>query len=73
VWAFQLDGIFIGATRTREMRDAMLLSLAIFLAGWWLLQDLGNHGLWAALYVHYAARTGTLLRFLPRLVHLSAA
>ncbi len=73
VWAFQLDGIFIGATRTREMRNAMLLSLAIFLAGWWLLQDLGNHGLWAALYVHYAARTATLLSFLPRLVRLPAS
>jgi len=72
VWAFQLDGIFIGATRTPEMRNAMLLSLAIFLAGWWLLQGFGNHGLWAALYVHYAARTATLLRFLPRLIQLHA-
>ncbi len=68
VWAFQLDGIFIGATRTREMRNAMLVSLAIFLAGWWVLRGFGNHGLWAALYVHYAARIATLLRFLPGVV-----
>ncbi len=60
VWCFQLDGIFIGATRTREMRTAMLGSLAIFLAAWWLLQPLANHGLWLALHVHYVARTASL-------------
>jgi MATE family multidrug resistance protein len=65
VWCFQLDGIFIGATRTVEMRNAMLLSLAIFLAAWWALSAFGNYGLWAALYVHYAARAATLLYFLP--------
>jgi MATE family multidrug resistance protein len=68
VWAFQLDGIFIGATRTAAMRNAMLLSLAIFFAAWWALTPFGNHGLWAALYVHYAARTATLLFFLPGLL-----
>jgi MATE family multidrug resistance protein len=68
VWAFQLDGIFIGATRSADMRNAMLLSFAIFLAGWWVLRPLGNHGLWAALYVSYLARLGTLLWYYPRLV-----
>ena len=68
VWCFQLDGIFIGATRAAEMRNAMLMSVVIFLAGWWLLRPWGNHGLWAALYVHYAARTGTLLYYFPTLV-----
>jgi MATE family multidrug resistance protein len=68
VWCFQLDGIFIGATRTAEMRNAMLLSLAIFLVGWWALAPFGNHGLWASLYVHYAARTGTLCVYFPALV-----
>jgi MATE family multidrug resistance protein len=68
VWAFQLDGIFIGATRTAEMRNAMLASLAIFGIGWWLLTPWGNHGLWAALHVHYLARIGTLAYFVPRLV-----
>jgi MATE family multidrug resistance protein len=68
VWAFQLDGIFIGATQTADMRNAMLVSLGIFLAAWWLLRPFGNHGLWAAFYVHYVARTATLLRYYPRLV-----
>jgi MATE family multidrug resistance protein len=71
VWAFQLDGIFIGATRTPEMRNAMLASLAIFLVAWWLLRPFGNHGLWAALYVHYAARAGTLLCYFPRLIRMT--
>jgi MATE family multidrug resistance protein len=68
VWAFQLDGIFIGATRTADMRNAMLVSLAIFLLAWWLLLPLGNTGLWAAFYVHYLVRTGSLLYFYPGLV-----
>ena len=67
VWCFQLDGIFIGATRTAAMRNAMLMSLTIFLIAWFLLTPFGNNGLWAALYVHYAARTGTLLYFFPAL------
>jgi MATE family multidrug resistance protein len=65
VWAFQLDGIFIGATRTAEMRNAAALMLAIYLLAWWMLLPLGNHGLWAALYVHYVARIGTLLAYYP--------
>ena len=68
VWAFQLDGIFIGATHTAQMRNAMLVSLAIFLAAWWVLTPFNNHGLWAALLVHYAARAGTLLYYFPGLV-----
>ena len=68
VWAFQLDGIFIGATQTEDMRNAMLVSLAIFLAAWWVLLPFGNHGLWAALYVHYFARIGTLWYYYPGLV-----
>ena len=68
VWCFQLDGIFIGATRTAPMRNAGLASLVIFLGAWWALQPFGNHGLWAALYVHYAARAATLLYCLPALV-----
>jgi MATE family multidrug resistance protein len=68
VLAFQLDGIFIGATRTADMRNAMLVSLAIFLVAGWLLLPMGNTGLWAAFYVHYLARTGSLLYYYPALV-----
>ena len=47
---FQLDGIFIGATRTRDMRNMMIVSLAVYLAaGYALMPVFGNHGLWFAL------------------------
>ncbi len=67
VWAYQLDGVFIGATRTRALRNAALAATGIFLGGWWLLQGFGNHGLWASLHVHYAARLGTLALAYPAL------
>jgi MATE family multidrug resistance protein len=73
VWAFQLDGIFIGATRTAEMRNAMVLTVAFFLMAWWALRPFGNHGLWAALYAHYVARIGTLLAYFPRLLRSVSA
>lgn len=68
VCAFQLDGIFIGATRSADMRRAMLFSLLVFMVAWWLLRPWGNHGLWAALYVHYLARAVSLGWFFPGLV-----
>jgi len=61
VACFQLDGIFIGATRTADMRNMMIVSLALFIAAWALLTPaFGNHGLWASLMVFYAARAVTL-------------
>ncbi len=55
--SFQLDGIFIGATWTRTMRNAMIASLALYaLAVWGLVPAFGNHGLWAALVVLMLAR-----------------
>lgn len=68
VLAFQLDGIFIGATRSVEMRNAMLVSLGVFLLAWWALLPWGNHGLWGALYVNYVARTLSLWRYYPALL-----
>ncbi|MBR1213153.1 MATE family efflux transporter [Bradyrhizobium sp. JYMT SZCCT0180] len=58
VFAFAFDGVYIGATWARDMRNLMLLSLAIFLGAWLALRSFGNAGLWGALLVHYAARGG---------------
>ena len=58
VFAFGYDGIFIGATWAREMRNLMVLSLLCFLGAWFALRGLGNTGLWIAFLVHYAARGG---------------
>lgn len=71
VFAFAYDGIFIGATWARDMRNLMLLSLAIYLAAWFVLQPLGNTGLWGALLVHYIARGGLQALRYPALVRRS--
>ena len=62
VLAFQMDGVFIGATWSRDMRNMMLLSFAAYLAALYLLAPaFGNHGLWAALHVFLLARGFSLL------------
>lgn len=68
IWCYQLDGIFIGATQTGDMRDAMLLSFAAYLAAVYFLPPvIGNHGLWAALMVFMIARAITLAARYPKL------
>ncbi|MBX8547109.1 MATE family efflux transporter [Pseudomonas cichorii] len=46
VWSYLLDGLFIGATRAREMRNAMLISVALIAPVAFFAVDQGNHGLW---------------------------
>jgi len=59
--AFMLDGIFVGATRSRDMRNMMAVSFAIYLAVLAVLVPLlGNHGLWIAMLVSFIARAITL-------------
>jgi MATE family multidrug resistance protein len=66
VGGFQLDGVFIGATRARELRDSMLLSLAGFLAlALVLAQLMGNNGLWCAFCCFMVLRGVTLGLRLP--------
>jgi MATE family multidrug resistance protein len=73
VSAFAYDGIFIGATWARDMRNLMLLSLASFLTAWFALRSFGNAGLWAAFLVHYAARGGLQALRYPALLRASFA
>lgn len=66
---FQLDGIFIGATRAREMRDAMIVTAVIFFPATVLLaRAFGNHGLWAAFTFYFILRAVSLAVFLPRIL-----
>lgn len=66
--AWMLDGIYIGATMTREMRQAMMASMAAFLICLLLLPPLwGNHGLWLAMTVMNVARGLAMMRYWPRL------
>jgi MATE family multidrug resistance protein len=72
--AWMLDGIFIGATLTREMRNAMLVSVTIYIASLFaLVPMLGNHGLWAALMVLNISRGLTMARLYPRAEAKAAA
>lgn len=72
--AFQLDGIFIGATRTRAMRNAALFSTGLFLLIWWPLAAIGgNAGLWAAFVVFVCARAAALGWYYPDLRRTLAA
>ena len=58
--AFQMDGIFIGATWSRDMRNMMLLSVLIYLVAWFALTPFfGNHGLWASRLIFLSARSVT--------------
>lgn len=66
VAAFQMDGVYIGATWSRDMRNMMLLSFAAYagalplFGGWW-----GNHGNWAALHLFLIARGVSLYAIYP--------
>jgi multidrug resistance protein, MATE family len=73
VFAFAYDGIFIGATWARDMRNLMVLSLFIFVAAWLALRSFGNTGLWGALLVHYVARGGLQALRYPSLLKASFA
>lgn len=68
VAAFQLDGVFIGSTRTREMRQAALLSVAAFLLlAWPAVAAWGNHGLWAAFVAYVCVRAAALWPYYRRM------
>jgi len=57
VLAFQMDGVFIGATWSRDMRNMMLASFLVFAAALYLLAPVfGNDGLWAALHIFLLCR-----------------
>jgi MATE family multidrug resistance protein len=65
--AFQLDGVFIGTSHTRQMRDASALSLGVFLVSIWLLGDwLALEGLWWAMVVFVIARAISLWLYFPK-------
>ncbi|MDJ0614124.1 MAG: MATE family efflux transporter [Rhizobiaceae bacterium] len=67
VLAFQLDGVFIGATWSRDMSIMMLVSLALYILLWQLVKaPMGNHGLWLAIHAFLIFRGVTLgLRVIP--------
>jgi len=62
VLAFQMDGVFIGATWSADMRNMMIISLAVYILAWWVFMPLWqNHGLWLALEIFLGVRGLSLL------------
>ena len=71
VWSYLLDGVFIGATAIREMRNSIFVGLAAYLPTWWLTQallpeTLANHGLWFAFTLFAVVRSGVLCAYYLR-------
>jgi MATE family multidrug resistance protein len=60
VWSYLLDGLFIGATRAREMRNTMLINMLLIAPLAYGLLNLGNHGLWLTLLLFMLLRALTL-------------
>jgi len=71
--SWMLDGIFIGATRSRDMRNMMIVSGLIYLGALLtLVPAFGNHGLWASLILFFVARGITLGMRYPALERAAA-
>lgn len=56
MWCFLLDGIFVGATKGREMRNSMFIATCGFFVLFWLFGALENHALWLSMLCFMAAR-----------------
>ena len=68
VWPYMLDGIFIGATRSADMRNGMVIALIIFISSILILQPtFGYQGLWIGLLIFMFARGITLAIAYPKI------
>jgi multidrug resistance protein, MATE family len=68
-FCYQLDGIFIGASQTKEMRSAMIISVASFIViSIYLTKLFGNHGLWLSLFLFMILRSLTLNYYFKRIL-----
>ena len=68
-FCYQLDGIFIGASQTKEMRNAMVVSVAFFiLISTYLTNFFGNHGLWFSLLLFMILRSLTLKYYFNKIM-----
>ena len=65
-FCFQFDGIFVGASQTTELRNAMIVSVAIYIVvSFFLIASFGNSGLWLSLCIFFIARALTLFVYMP--------
>lgn len=73
--AWQLDGIFIGTTRTREMRNAGIAAVALYICAHYVITPkFGQAGIWIAFLIYYVARAVTLAIYYPNIrKHMEAS
>ena len=68
--AYQLDGIFIGATQTKELRNAMIVSVTIYLfLSVFLTKQLHNYGIWFSLFLFMILRASTLHFYFSKILN----
>ena len=68
-FCYQLDGIFIGASQTKEIRNAMIVSVLSFIAlSIYLTRYFGNHGLWFSLLLFMILRALTLQFYFKKIL-----
>ena len=67
-FCFQFDGIFVGASQTTELRNAMIVSVGIYIiCSFFFITSFGNTGLWLSLSIFFIARALTLFLYLDRI------
>ena len=67
-FCYQFDGIFVGASQTKELRNAMVISVGIYiLFSFYLLSNFGNTGLWISLCLFFVLRALTLFFYLGKI------
>jgi len=67
-FCFQFDGIFVGASQTTELRNAMIVSVTIYIVvSFFLIASFGNTGLWLSLCIFFIARALTLFFYMDRI------
>ncbi len=68
-FCYQFDGVFIGATQTKEIRNAMMISVVSFIiTSIYLTEYFGNHGLWLSLLLFMIFRSLTLNYFFNKIL-----
>ncbi|MFP8968022.1 MATE family efflux transporter [Pokkaliibacter sp. CJK22405] len=72
VWSYLFDGLLIGTSQFRLMRDSILLASAGFILCWYCTQSYENSGLWLAYWVFFIIRTGVVSVMSLRLIRRGA-
>ena len=67
-FCYQFDGIFVGASQTKELRNAMIVSVCIYIiSAVYLISNFGNLGLWISFSIFFIARALTLFAYVGRI------